>query len=177
MKVIQVTERYPPAVGGVETHVLRLSQELRKLGVEVHVLTTDLYSTSPLVRFERLPKGPEEASVTRVRAYPLLPLPQGLGLISPGMLRHLRGASIVHAHGYGHFPTYLAHFCRISKLPMVATTHSDAGRPSLSKTIFDLVVPRLSIGFVQRNIAISNHERNVLVGRGVPPDRIVVIPN
>ena len=177
MKVIQVTERYPPAVGGVETHVMRLSQELSKLGIEVEVLTTDLYSTVPLVRIQRVTSTPYEESVTRVRGYPLLPLPQGLGIVSPSMLRHLRDATIVHAHGYGHFPTYLTRFCGISNLPVVATTHSDAGRPSIRKTMFDIIVPRLSIRFAQKIIAISNHEKQVLIRRGVSSDRIVVIPN
>ncbi len=175
MKVIQVTERYPPAVGGVETHVSRLSQELRKLGVEVEVLTTDLYSTVPLVRLRQTTT--REPSVTRVRGYSLLPLPQGLGIVAPGMLRQLRGASIIHVHGYGHIPTYLTQFFRISKLPVVATAHSDRGRPSLRKTLFDIVVPSLSIKSAQKVIAISNHEKQVLIGRGIQSNKIEVIPN
>lgn len=177
MKVIQVTERYPPAVGGVETHVFRLSQELRKLGVDVEILTTDLHSTLPLVRFQNSEKTVGGAPVVRVRGYPFLPLPQGLGVISPGMLRYLKAADIVHVHGYGHFPTYLAQYCRISRLPVVATTHSDAGRPSIGKSIFDAVVPPLSIKLARRVIAISEHEKRVLIERGVSPDKISVIPN
>jgi len=176
MKVIQVTERYPPAVGGVETHVLRLSQELRKLGIEVEILTTDLYSTVPIVRFQRT-STQEDTFVTRVAGFSFLPIPQGLGIVSPTMLRHLKGASIIHAHGYGHFPTYLTNFCRIAKLPVVVTTHSDAGRPSIRKTVFDIVVPRLSIKFAQKIIAVSNHEKEVLIRRGISPDKISVIPN
>lgn len=175
MKVLQVTERYPPAIGGVETHVFRLSQELRKLGVEVRVLTTDLYSTSPLVRFDQ--KSDDEEFVTRIKGYRALPLPQGLGVVAPGMLGQIRETSIVHVHSYGHFPTYLARYCQAARLPVVATTHSDAGRPSIKKSLFDSIIPLASIKSAQRIIAISNHESEVLIKRGIPPDRIVVIPN
>lgn len=178
MKTIQVTERYPPAVGGVETHVFHLSQELRKLGVDVRVLTTDLYSTTPLVRLEPGAKSEDEAFVTRLRGYQTIPfLPQGLGIIAPGMLGHLRDASLVHVHGYGHFPTYLARFCNARGLPVIATTHSDAGRPSVRKTAFDAIVPQATIKAAKKIIAISNHEKQVLLRRGILQDRIVVIPN
>jgi glycosyltransferase involved in cell wall biosynthesis len=175
LKVIQVTERFPPAVGGVETHVYHLSQELRKLGVDVRVLTTDLYSTTPLTRLEN---SKDEQYVTRFKGYQTLPLPEGLGIVAPGMLGHLRDASLVHIHGYGHFPTYLAQYCsKVMRLPVVATTHSDAGRPSIRKRAFDAIVPRLSIRSANKIIAISNHERQVLIHRGIPSERIVVIPN
>jgi len=59
----------------------------------------------------------------------------------------------------------------------VTTTHSDAGRSSIRKTVFDIVVPRLSIRFAQKIIAISDHEKQVLIRRGISSERIVVIPN
>ena len=178
MKIIQVTERYPPAVGGVETHVFRLSQELRKLGVEVKILTTDLYSAAPLVRLEPGAKSEDERFVTRLKGYQALPfLPQGLGIVAPGMLGHLRDALLVHVHGYGRFPTYLARFCQARGLPVVATTHSDAGRPSMRKTAFDAIVPAASIKSAKKIIAISNHEKAVLIRRGISEDKIRVIPN
>ncbi|MGI0079153.1 MAG: glycosyltransferase family 4 protein [Nitrososphaerales archaeon] len=179
MKVLQLTERYPPAVGGVETHVRRLSQELRKMGVDVRVVTTDLLTTDPVRRF-KLGKGDPSAQdipVKRVRAYRLLPVKQGLGLISPGMLACLKGVDVVHAHGYAHFPTYLARLCWAIGIPCVVTTHSDAGRLSVRKRMFDIAVPWFTIRGADKVIAVSDHERRVLVRRGVDESKIAVIPN
>lgn len=39
MRLLIITEKYPPIVGGGETHIEQLAVQLSKLGVEVHVLT------------------------------------------------------------------------------------------------------------------------------------------
>ncbi len=180
MKVLQVTERFPPAPGGVETHVFHLSIELRKLGVEVNVLTTDLFTVDPLQRLSFRPlerSQAEKDSTKRVSAIPFLPLPQGLGLIFPSVAFQLKNYDLVHAHGYGHFPTYLAPLCRIMKIPIVITTHSDAGVPSIRKRIFDLLVPKLTIENATKIIALSKHEKAVLIERGIRAEAISIIPN
>ena len=176
---MQLTERYPPAVGGVETHVKHLSEELRRLGVDVRVVTTDLLTTDPIRRFKlgKAELSSQDVPVKRVRAYNFLPMKQGLGLVSPGMLQCLRGADIVHAHGYGHFPTYLARLCRMIGIPSVVTTHSDVGRLSAGKRMFDIAVPWFTIRGTDRVIAVSDHERRTLIQRGVDESKITVIPN
>lgn len=181
MRVLQVTERYSPAIGGVETHVFNLTRELHKLGLQLTVLTTNLLTTKPLRRFD-LSKVSATARegvirVLRNRAYEVLPLRQGLGLVSLGMLKHIRGVDLVHAHGYGHFPTYLAPFCKLRKIPVVITTHSDIGGFSLRKKFFDAVVPKITLRYASRIIALSNHEKASLITRGVPSEAITIIPN
>lgn len=179
MRVLQLTERYPPAVGGVEAHVMRLSQELEKIGLEVRVVTTDLLTTDPLLHLQcdNLRSRSQNISVKRLKAYPFLPMKQALNLVSPGMLSELGNTDIVHAHGYGHFPTYLIRLCRTLRIPCVVTTHSDAGRPSMKKRMFDIAVPWLTIRAANRVIAISRHEKEVLIQRGVDRSKISVIPN
>ncbi|MDG6929302.1 MAG: glycosyltransferase family 4 protein [Nitrososphaerota archaeon] len=173
MRVLQVTERYPPAVGGVEGHVFGLARHLASMGVDVGVLTTDLLSYRPFVR-ARFPT-PEEG-VSRCGAYRLLPLPQGLGMVAPGMPALVRDADIVHAHGYGRFPTFLVHACRARGIPMVVTPHSAPGRRTLRKLLFDRVVPPLTIGLAQGVIALTKTEASYLRSLGLS-QRISVIPN
>ena len=181
MKVLQVTERYPPAIGGVETHVENISLELSRLGVDVAVLTTDLMSVAPFRRLAGVTSSSEERiqgiRVLRERAYEVLPLPQGLGVVAPAMARRLGGFDLIHCHSYGHFPTFLAPLCAAKGIPCVITTHSDLGRYSFRKRAFDVVVPRATLSFASRIIALTNHEREALVQRGVKESAIEVIPN
>ena len=179
LRITQITERYPPAIGGVETHVSRLSRELVKLGAEVTVLTTDLLTTKPMrrVAVPRSPTNEDGIVVYRLRALEALPMRQGLGIISPEVAFHLKGSDVIHAHGYGRFPTFVAPLRRILHTPVILTTHSDLGRPSLRKSFFDAAVSRLTVKSADVVIAVSYHEKKVLERLGVEETAIRVIPN
>src|SRR2546427_548680 len=89
MKVLQFTTWYSPRAGGVETHVKRLSEELRRLRWEVEIFTlTDTrepYTRSfPSFQIPGIPYG-----------FGLFPHPKAFAeaLITV--------ADIVHCHGYG----------------------------------------------------------------------------
>ena len=56
MRILHVPHAYAPVVGGAETYVTRLSEELVRLGHEVFVFTTDLAS----------PEGMYELGIPRV---------------------------------------------------------------------------------------------------------------
>ncbi len=179
MRVLQLTQRFPPAIGGVEDHVLHLSLKLRERGVDVRVATTDLRRDVP---FERL-RAVEERQpfpVVRYRARKLLEAPHGLGIASPAMvfaaLEH--GTDIVHAHAYGYFPTWVGSLARsLDGAALVLTTHSDAGTPRMSKRLFDRITTRFVLRRASRIIALTAHEASLLESRGVPAERIVVIPD
>lgn len=179
MRVLQLTQRFPPAVGGVEAHVLRLAAGLRDAGVDVAVATTDLRRDVP---FERLPSvvEPFPFSVRRHRAHKLADVPHGLGIVAPTMLLDAldSGADLLHAHAYGAFPMWagsLAH--ALDGAGLVITPHSDRGRNSWSKRAFDRVVPHFTLRRATRIIAVSRHEADHLASLGVDPGRIAVIPN
>ncbi len=179
MRVTQITERYPPAKGGVETHVSRLSRELVKIGVSVTVITTDLLGTNPMTRMavRQNPSDEDGVRVRRLRAFEALPLRQGLGVVSPQVAFYLKNADLIHAHGYGRYPTFVAGLRRVLHTPVVITTHSDRGRPSLRKSFFDAAISPLTIRSADAVIAISEHEKEVLERLGVNPSSIVVVPN
>lgn len=173
---MHVTLRFFPAIGGVETYVMNLALELSELGIDVKVLTTDLLSTRPLRRLHaQYIKDP--IHVIREKAYEILPVRQGLAIFSPKMIKYIDSFDLIHLHGYGQFPTYLAPICKVKKVPVVITTHSDAGLPSIRKKIFDIIIPRITLDNAAKIIAVSNHEKDVLIKRGVNRDKIVVIPN
>jgi len=100
MRIIQVTPRYPPRTGGVETHVKELSERLVNRGHDVTVLTAD---DGDDVQTQESRNGVE---VLRHRGF----APSGAFHIAPGILSTLFGtdADIVHAHNYHSFPLLFA---------------------------------------------------------------------
>lgn len=178
LRLLEVTQRYPPALGGVEQHVQHLGREMRAAGLDVEVLTTDLGRDRP---FSRLPGpwDPEVPPVTRRRAIPTLRAPHGLGIVAPGMLLDLLAGSadVVHAHAFGYFPVWAATAAhRLRGRGLVITPHADAGRGSPGSRTYARAVSRATLHHADRVVAQSNRERKLLEEIGVDPSRIVQIP-
>jgi len=179
MRVMQLTQRFPPAIGGVEEHVYHLALGLSRAGHEVQVLTTDLLRSTPFARMESNSES-YPFPVIRSRVWKLFEAPHGLGIIAPSMVRQTVNsrADIVHAHAYGYFPTFAATLgSALDGCALVITPHSDAGRPSWSKSLFDRVVPSLTLKKASRVIAVTRHEAAHLAVLGVDADKVDVIPN
>jgi glycosyltransferase involved in cell wall biosynthesis len=174
---LETTQRFPPAIGGVEAHVDRLTRELRRVGYQVTVATTDLARDRP---FARLPCSGEEPEVHRHRAFRTLPLPHGLGILSPGLALDVsrRPADIVHAHAFGYGPSWAAALRRrLRRTPLVITPHSDFDGARPGAEFYVRVVTRTTLLPADAVIALTERERAGLIDRGVPSDRITVIPN
>ena len=156
-----------------------LAEGLVRAGVDVQVLTTDLMRDTPFTRFATTPPHCD-FPVARVRAWKFLDAPHGLGIVAPAMFRRTMasGADVVHAHGYGYFPTFAASFgTALDGAALVVTPHSDAGRPTWAKRLFDGLVPSLTLKRAHRVISVSQHEAYHLRRLGVRADKIRVVPN
>lgn len=179
MRVLQLTQRFPPAIGGVEAHVAHLASGLPREGVQVEVFTTDLRRDIPFDRFERpLPNG--SSAVHRFRAVRAADVPHALGNVAPGMVPAVLSGSwdVIHAHAYGYFPTFAGTLGGLlDRGSLVITPHADPGRPSREKRLFDRLVPRMTLQRAQRVIALTPREATYLATLGVQPERIRVIPN
>ena len=179
MRVVQLTQRFPPAIGGVESHVYHLAMGLAKADVPTEVFTTDLQRDTP---FQRL-NGDSLSlpfPVRRFRVTRLADVPHGLGIVAPSMALAALQATpdVFHAHSYGYFPTFAGRFAEFMRgIPLVVTPHSDPGGATTSKRLFDRVVPPLTIRRASRVIALTSVEAENLVRLGVPSDRIRIIPN
>ena len=179
MRVVQLTQRFPPAIGGVESHVYHLAMGLTKADVSTEVFTTDLQRDTPFRRLNGdsllLPFPVRRFRVTR-----LADVPHGLGIVAPSMALAALQATpdVFHAHSYGYFPTFAGGFAEFMRgIPLVVTPHSDPGGATTSKRLFDRVVPPLTIRRASRVIALTSVEAENLVRLGVPSDRIRIIPN
>src|SRR5436309_1145750 len=179
LHVLELSQRFRPAIGGVEEHVWHLAHGLAACGDDVEVVTTDLRKESVLERLTDVDAS-HDVEVRRVRARKALPLPHGLGNVAPGMLTHVLFGrwDVIHGHAYGYFPTFAASTGGLmNRSAVVLTPHSDPGVDSASKRLFDKVVPQATLRLADRVIALTASEGRYLERLRVDPGRIRVIPN
>ena len=178
LRVLELTQRYPPALGGVERYVERLVGELSRAGATVTVATSDLGKDRPFTRasFGNV-AGPAE--VRRHRARLVAPTPQGTGVVVPGMLRDaLRlPVDVVHAHAFGHFPLWAGRVAQsLRGVPLIVTPHSDRGRGTFVARQWSRYVGWTSVRGADITVALSHVEASWLGSIGVRAERIRVIP-
>jgi glycogen(starch) synthase len=179
VRVIEVTQRYPPALGGVEIHVESIARALHAKGHHVEIVTTDLARDRP---FARLPPGParEPFPVRRHRAFRLFPAPHGLGIVAPGMALDLLSAraDVVHAHAFGMAPSRMGAWVRrIKPTPLVIETHADTGRGTPGWWAYARAVTRWTLRPADRIVVQTRSEEELLLALGAAPDRIARIPD
>jgi glycosyltransferase involved in cell wall biosynthesis len=169
VRVLQVTPRYPPRTGGVETHVSELSRRLADRGHDVTVLTAD--AGPDVDRRERR----DGVTVHRHRGF----APGGAFHVAPGILPAVRGsrADVVHAHNYHSLPLAFAAL-GAGDARFVATPHyHGASASSFRDRLLRLYRPvgGAALRRADAVVAVSNWERERLrESFGVDAD---VIPN
>lgn len=179
MRLLELTQRFPPAIGGVETHVEALTREMIARGMDVEIATTDLVRDRPFERF-RAPPVQSVGTVRRHRARQLFPAPHGLGIIAPGLLVDglSARADVIHAHAFGYFPTWVGALRRrLGRSPLVISPHADRGAGTPSSRRYARGVARGTLRAADRVVALTATERRLLVELGVDEHRLSVIPN
>lgn len=199
MRLLHVTQRYLPAIGGAEKHIADLSEELVRRGHEVDVFTSralDFHTWKnelppfeslngvDVYRFRSMRRGRWVWNVlhfglrnywrSRSRAYePFIFF--GGGPLAPGMLRAMlaqgRRYDLIHLSClvYGHV-AYGYWAARRLGVPVVITPHAHIGHEET-----------YALGYQQEAMAGSDHvlagtpaEREVLVKLGLDPYRVSV---
>lgn len=179
MRILEVTHRYPPALGGVEGHIAAIAAGLEARGHSVDIVTTDVDRDRPFRRIGP-ERPPDPRPVRRHRAIRWFPAPHGLGVAAPGMavdlLRHR--ADVVHAHAFGMAPTWFAAARRRrDPTPLVVETHADAGRGTDGWRVYARFVARATLAPADRVVVQTGLERALMVSLGVPPGKIETIPD
>jgi len=181
MKIIQVTQRFFPAIGGVETYVYNIAKKLVEKGHEVTVYTSDLLKDNPQIRLLYSEKDKVDGiRIRRFKAFRLLPEIEASTLM-PSMITSLlkEEADIIHAHGYYYFPAYLAALARhITGIPLVLTTHSgpESRMPSLRK-LYNQTVGKFCLKTTDQIISLTRRGAEYLTSIGARSEKISVIPN
>ncbi len=179
MHITQVTPRFPPAIGGVEEHVYRISVELARRGHKVTVITSNE------VNHKTFPTKEEKEDGVEVHRFPLfMPKVFREYWLIPDILKslpHLK-ADVVHVHGYRCLSSCiaicLAHF---EGTPVVFTPHGIYPSRSLAnaflKTVFDSTLGRFMLNFSDEIIALTEHNKRLLLQMGASKEKISIVPN
>jgi glycosyltransferase involved in cell wall biosynthesis len=202
MRVLHVTQRYAPAIGGAEKYIVDLSEELVQRGHEVDVLTSralDFYTWKNelppferrngvnVYRFRSLQRRPWVWSVlhyglrnywrTRARRYEPLTL-FGSGPLAPGLfwsiLSRGRRYDLIHLSClvYSHV-TYGYWAAHWRDVPVVVTPHAHAEQ----EVTYNFSYQRRVMAGADHVIAVTPAEREMLLGLGLDPWRVSVSGN
>jgi glycosyltransferase involved in cell wall biosynthesis len=202
MRLLHVTQRYAPAIGGAEKYIADLSEELAQKGHQVDVYTSralDFYTwKNELQPFEHLNKvnvhrfrslqrrewvwkilhfGLRHYGRTRKRCYEPFVL-FGSGPLSPGlfwaMLSQGRRYDLIHLSClvYSHV---IYGFWAAGRLgvPTVITPHAHAEQ----EVTYNFDFQRRAMAGADHVIAVTPAERDLLIGLGLDPWRISVSGN
>lgn len=179
MNIIQVVPRFPPAIGGMEEHVYQISLELLKLGHRVSIITSNEIDGKTYTCKEEVIHG------MQVYRYPLfMPKMFREFWLIPDVLKAFQRleADVVHAHGYRCLSSctaiYLAHF---KHTPTVFTPHGIYPKRSFAnmviKSLFDHTLGRLLLSLSDRIVALTEHNRRLVLQLGASAEKIILVPN
>lgn len=173
LRVLMVTPRYFPLIGGVETHVDQVARRLVQSGASVTVLTTDPGGKLALHE-ER-----DGVTIERVRAWPA----ERDYYFAPGLRNVIaRGTwDLMHCQSYHTLVAPLAMAAALrSRLPYVVTFHGGGHSSDLRNNIrgaqWALLRPLLARAV--RLVAVARFEIGLYGQRlRVPTERFALIPN
>jgi len=171
MRILQVSPRYYPPIGGIEEHVKNVSERLAKKH-EVTVFACDPSG--------KLPKQEAINGVLVERFRSLCP--SNAYYISPGMAKRLKQSEfdVVHGHSFHALPLYFARNAKAKRFIVTPHYHRHGHttfrdflirlyRPSFGRRIFDQA---------SRVIAVSEYEKRLLIDDfTIDTAKLSVIPN
>jgi glycosyltransferase involved in cell wall biosynthesis len=176
LRIGQVTQRFSPSIGGVESHVAELSTRLVGRGHEVTVFTSDIIGDFPKGEHHIEVQGREVGiRIRRFHSTRLMGSALSNRTIMPSMIPSLirDRPDIIHAHSLGYYPTFASAIPKlIKRSKLIITAHSDP--------TFGSYKPRLAslpLRLAERVIALTHREREWFLRNGFASDRIVVVPN
>jgi glycogen synthase len=173
LRILMVTPRCFPFMGGIETHVHEVAPRLAHAGVDVTVLASDPGGHSPACE-ER-----DGVHIRRVRSWP----DRDDIYLAPGLWPIIErgGWDLVHCQGYHTLVPLLAMFAtRRAAIPYVLSFHSGghSSRLRTSLRAAQQLTLRPLLAGAERLIAVSRFEAELFQRRlRLPRERFVVIPN
>jgi glycogen synthase len=173
LRILMVTARYLPSIGGTERHTFEVSRRLAEQGHDVSVLTTDLDGTLPAL------EQSDGVHIVRVTAYPkdrdYFFAPKMFGIIANG------DWDVVHCQGYHTLVAPLAMLAATwGRRPYVLSFHS-GGHSSAARNAMrylQSLMLRPFLARAKRLIGVSKAEVTLFQERlRLPEAHFMVIPN
>ncbi|MFP4117544.1 MAG: glycosyltransferase family 4 protein [Candidatus Woesearchaeota archaeon] len=191
LKILEVTHRFPPAVGGCEKVVSELSREMVRQGHDVTVISstsmkdtdTKGISKGKGITFRSDVSGYKEEDFDGVKLLRFPPDFQFFTFAPNHQMKHFLNKNIgyydiVHVHGYLSYEAYM-----VSRLcdDFILTAHDlvshNPGIFRLMKRIYDLVLGKNILKRASRLIALTPANRDEYTSVCDCGDKIKVIPN
>jgi glycosyltransferase involved in cell wall biosynthesis len=173
LNILLVAHKFPPFIGGIETHTFEVGRRMAAAGHAVTVLTAD--PSSALATEEKV----AGMQIVRVGAYPR----SSDIFLAPGIYREIiRGTwDVAHIQGFHTFVPPIAMLAATRKsLPFVMTFHSGGHSSSWRNVIRGVqqAILRPLIVRADAIIGVSEFEADHFSkGLDIPRDRIIVVPN
>ena len=188
MRIIQVCERFPPSIGGLENHVYNLSHELSLRGHQVTVLTSDIKNIS-FLKIDRADNPYEKITdnfeVYRFKAYPPgVPYASAYGII-PSLIKKLMKSKpdIIHIQSYMLIHSDITSILsKMRNIPTILTVHTfgDAPpRPHLGALMqfYIHTMGKINLKFASKIIVLVPDAVEYISKLGIGKEKICVIPN
>jgi len=173
LKVLLVTARYFPYMGGVETHVYEVARRFAKQGLPTTVLTTD--PSQELPAHEEI----EGVEIRRVPAYPA----QRDYYFAPEIYSQIMQGDwdVVHCEGFHTFvPPVAMLAAKRRNIPYLLSFHSGGHSSGLRNSIrwLQSQVNRPLLAHARKLVAVSQFEARLFQQRlGLPAEQFTVVPN
>ena len=173
MRILQVSPFYPPHIGGIEFHVEALSRKLAQAGHEVVVYTSNV------------PRSKRYEVINGVEIHRFNSLVSPLNNpVMPGMFLKLLGGTkfdVIHAHGHFHMSSTFALLSKVfGRRPIVLTSHGALlnlrGWRKVVEIVFNKTIGRWTLKSVDRIIALSPTQADILEGLGAARKKMSIIP-
>ena len=173
LRVLMVTPRYLPEMGGVENHVHQVASRLSQAGVQITVLTTDREGNLPA------DESMSGVRVARVRAWPA----RRDYYFAPGIYSYIqqRKWNLVHIQSYHTLVAPLAMLsARRTKTPYLLTFHG-GGHSSRFRNAargLQLAMLRPLLSHAERLITLAHFEEAFYAEKlHLPASKFMLIPN
>jgi glycogen synthase len=173
LRLLMVTPRYFPLMGGVENHVYQVARRLAHAEVDVTVLTTD--PSKKLPTYEKI----EGVHIQRVHAWPK----EGDYYFAPALYQVIRQGKwdLMHLQSYHTLVAPLAMMAaQRAKLPYIVTFHGGGHSSSLRNQMRGIqqMLLRPMLARAQKLVAVANFEISYYSRRlQLAAERFAVIPN
>ncbi|GLY15752.1 glycosyl transferase family 1 [Kineosporia sp. NBRC 101677] len=169
LKVLRVAASVSPSDGGPSLGTLALSRELRGLGVEDVIVSTDAHDDGHL-HVDQIGHA-ESLDLTLTRVHSPKALKASLGML-PTLIRRLQGTDVVHIHGFYLFHTAAAAIlARIHRVPYLIQPHGvfepyqekqSAHRKSLYNRLVGSYILRNAAGMLFATESERDHAHQIL---------------
>jgi alpha-1,3-mannosyltransferase len=153
MDIVHVVRQFHPAVGGFESVVLELASRQVAAGHRVRVVTLDRLFNAPDKAALPARENLQGIEIVRIPFFGSTRYP-----LAFSVLRHIRGARLVHVHAIDFFFDYLAWTKPIHRRTLVVSTHGGffhTGYAAPAKRLYFALVTRLALNAYAGVAAVS----------------------